>query len=67
MSSTRGGAGAQGVRGNMRRLFGLEPLAGTGFLEGARRPAAFQRLAWALTFFHALVQARAYAHAPTSI
>ena len=63
-SARRAGPSAQGIRGNMRRLFGLEPLAGEGFLEGARRPAAFQRLAWALAFFHALVQARAPAANP---
>lgn len=43
----------------MRRLFGLEPLASADFVEGSRGGAAFQRLAWALAFFHALVQARA--------
>ena len=64
-SARDAGPRVQGIRGNMRRLFGLEPLAGAGFLEGARRPAAFQRLAWALAFFHALVQARAPAETLT--
>lgn len=48
----------QGVRANMRRSFGLEPIQSDGFFEGCGNPAAFKALVFALVFFHAVVQER---------
>eukprot|EP00878_Enallax_costatus_P034490 GHUV01038246.1.p1 GENE.GHUV01038246.1~~GHUV01038246.1.p1 ORF type:complete len:641 (+),score=181.99 GHUV01038246.1:662-2584(+) len=47
-----------GVRANMRRSFGIEPLSNQTFFEGCIQPLPFKRLLFGLTFFHALVQER---------
>lgn len=47
-----------GIRANMKRSFGIEPLANGAFYEGCLQPQPFKRLLFGLTFFHALVQER---------
>jgi dynein heavy chain len=48
----------RGLRANVRRSLGQEPLSLDAFFEGCARPAAFKRLSFGLLFFHALVQER---------
>ncbi|KAF6263196.1 dynein heavy chain 8 [Scenedesmus sp. NREL 46B-D3] len=47
-----------GLRANMRRSLGIEPLANAAFFEGCQQPLPFKRLLFGLVFFHALVQER---------
>lgn len=47
-----------GLRANMRRSFGIEPLSNGSFFDGCLQPLPFKRLLFGLVFFHALVQER---------
>jgi hypothetical protein len=47
-----------GLRANMRRSYGLEPLCSEAFFEGCSQPLPFKRLLFGLVFFHAVVQER---------
>jgi dynein heavy chain len=47
-----------GLRANMRRSLGIEPLSNAAFFEGCQQPQPFKRLLFGLVFFHALVQER---------
>lgn len=47
-----------GLRANMRRSLGIEPLSSVAFFEGCQQPQPFKRLLFGLVFFHALVQER---------
>lgn len=47
-----------GIRANMKRSFGIEPLSSPAFFEGCLQPQPFKRLLFGLSFFHALVQER---------
>lgn len=47
-----------GIRANMKRSFGIEPLSNQTFFEGCLQPLSFKRLLFGLAFFHALVQER---------
>jgi dynein heavy chain, axonemal len=47
-----------GLRANMRRAMGLEPLCSDEFVSNCAQPFAFSRLLYALVYFHALVQER---------
>ena len=48
----------KGLRANMKRSMGLEPLVSSEFHEGCVQPDAFKRLLFGLVFFHAVVQER---------
>jgi dynein heavy chain len=47
-----------GLRANMRRSLGIEPLSNAAFFEGCQQLQPFKRLLFGLVFFHALVQER---------
>jgi len=47
-----------GLRANMKRSYGVEPLASEAFFEGCLQPQPFKRLLFGLVFFHAVVQER---------
>lgn len=47
-----------GLRANMKRSYGLEPLASETFFEGCTQQVPFKRLLFGLVFFHAVVQER---------
>lgn len=47
-----------GLRANMKRSYGVEPLANEAFFEGCVQPVPFKRLLFGLVFFHAVVQER---------
>jgi dynein heavy chain len=47
-----------GLRANMARSYGLEPIVSADFFEGCAQPRAFKRLLFGLAFFHAVVQER---------
>ncbi len=47
-----------GIRANLRRSLGLEPVASDEFYESCGQPEPFKRLLFGLLFFHALVQER---------
>ena len=48
----------QGIRGNMKRSYMLEPLCSPDFFEGCTKPSAFKNLLFGLVYFHAVVQER---------
>lgn len=47
-----------GLRANIKRSYGVEPLANEAFFEGCAQPVPFKRLLFGLVFFHAVVQER---------
>jgi dynein heavy chain len=47
-----------GLRANMKRSYGLEPLAKEAFFEGCSQAVPFKRLLFGLVLFHAVVQER---------
>ena len=47
-----------GLRANMKRSYGVEPIANETFFEGCAQPVPFKRLMFGLVFFHAVVQER---------
>lgn len=47
-----------GLRANMKRSYGVEPLANETFFEGCVQQVPFKRLLFGLVFFHAVVQER---------
>ncbi|KAJ9535032.1 hypothetical protein QJQ45_029705, partial [Haematococcus lacustris] len=49
----------EGIRANMRRSYGLEPVCqDTEFFETCPKPLAFKNLLFGLIFFHAVIQER---------
>ncbi|GBG76408.1 hypothetical protein CBR_g22156 [Chara braunii] len=48
----------KGLRNNMRRSFGLDPVASDEFFETSKRPKSFKALLFGLCFLHAVVQER---------
>ncbi len=48
----------QGIRGNMKRSYMLEPLCSPEFFEGCTKPTVFKNLLFGLVYFHAVIQER---------
>lgn len=48
----------QGIRGNMKRSYALDPVASPDFFEGCTKPRQFKSLLFGLVFFHAIIQER---------
>ena len=48
----------RGLRANMKRSYGLDPIAAEDFFEGCTKPEPFKRLLFGLCFFHGVIQER---------
>ena len=47
-----------GIRANLMRSYGMDPISSRSFFEGSSVPTKFKKLLFALCFFHAIVQER---------
>lgn len=46
----------KGLKANIRRSYGLDPIANEEFFGGSKRPVPFHRLLFGLCFFHGVIQ-----------
>lgn len=47
-----------GIRANLMRSYGMDPISSRSFFEGSSVPTKFKKMLFALCFFHAVVQER---------